>query len=67
MKNLPRIFIIVAIICVVIGAFTSIMAIWGMFDHDVFWRTLSTLGVVFISSVFISTLTNTSALANSQL
>jgi hypothetical protein len=46
----------ICIICIVAGTTISILAIWGVFETSyVFLRSLSTLGVIFLASVFTIT------------
>jgi hypothetical protein len=46
----------VCLVCIVAGATISILAIWGVFETShVFLRSLSTLGVIFLASVFTIT------------
>ncbi len=56
MRNqlLPRVarsLVAVSIGCVVIGSLMAILAIWGEVSDDVFWKTLATIGVVFLGTV----------------
>ena len=59
MKILNRIALSVALLCVVIGTAVSIMGIWGFIgDKGLIWRSLATLGVVFLASILTVTVNN---------
>jgi hypothetical protein len=47
---------VICLICIVAGTTISILAIWGVFETShVLLRSLSTLGVIFLASVFTIT------------
>jgi hypothetical protein len=46
----------VCLICIIAGTTISLLAIWGVFETSyVFLRSLSTLGVIFLASIFTIT------------
>ena len=54
--SINLICLVICLVCIVAGTTISILAIWGVFETSyVFLRSLSTLGVIFLASVFIIT------------
>lgn len=59
MKILNRAALAVALLCVAVGTAVSIMGIWGFIgDKGIIWRSLATLGVVFLASVITVAVNN---------
>ena len=47
------------LICIIVGTTISILAIWKVIaDQDFYWRSLMTLGVLFLASVLTATINN---------
>lgn len=56
MKYINKIVLGIALSCIAIGATISILGIWGFIgDTGLIWRSLSTLGVVFLATVLTFT------------
>ena len=54
--SINLICLVICLVCIVAGTTISILAIWGVFETSyVFLRSLSTLGVIFLASVFVIT------------
>ena len=45
---------IIMTLCVIFGVVVSILAIWDFAKSDVLWRTLATLGVIWLGSLVFS-------------
>ena len=59
MKILNRVALAVALLCVAIGTAVSIMGIWGFIgDTGLIWRSLATLGVVFLACILTVAVNN---------
>lgn len=59
MKVLNRIALAIALLCVAMGTAVSIMGIWGFIgDTGLIWRSLATLGVVFLATILIVAVNN---------
>lgn len=59
MKLIAKICFAVCIVCIVIAACISILAIWNVVDStDLVWKSLSTLGVVFLASILTVSVDN---------
>ena len=61
--NLNKVALIVGLICILLGTTVSILGIWGYIgDTGLIWRSLSTLGVVFLGvmlAVAVNNMTDT--------
>ena len=49
-QSFKRWVAIILTVSVILMTLLAILSIWGVFNSDVAWKALSTLGVVFISS-----------------
>jgi len=59
MKNLNRITLYVALLCILIATTVSIMAIWQVvIDTQFLLRTLMTLGVIFLATLLTFAVNN---------
>lgn len=59
MKHLNKIALIIGLICIICGATVSILGIWGFIgDKGIVWRSLATLGVIFLSVILTVTINN---------
>ena len=56
MKALTKICFSICILCIVAATSVSILAIWNVVDDTaLLWKSLSTLGVVFLASILTVT------------
>ncbi len=59
MKNLNRITLYISILCILIATTISILAIWRVvIDTQFVWKSLMTLGVIFLASLLTFTVNN---------
>lgn len=54
-EKAKKITAIILTFSVVVFTFLAIFAIWDVFDEDVAWRSLGTLGVLFFASLVMLT------------
>ncbi|MCF7804453.1 MAG: hypothetical protein K9N46_09445 [Candidatus Marinimicrobia bacterium] len=59
MKQLNRISLYISLLCIVIATTISILAIWRVvIDTEFVWKSLMTLGVIFLASLLTYTVNN---------
>ena len=59
MSLLNKAALAIALICVAAGTGISVLAIWGFIgDTGIVWRSLATLGVIFLGTILTVTVNN---------
>jgi hypothetical protein len=59
MKTITKICFSVCILCIIGATCVSIMAIWNVVDDTALvWKSLSTMGVIFLASIMTVTVDN---------
>ena len=59
MKSITKICFAVCILCIIGATCVSIMAIWNVVDDSALvWKSLSTMGVIFLASIMTVTVDN---------
>jgi hypothetical protein len=53
LKTIQDVTVGIFIACVVILTLVAVLSIWGIFNDDVLWKSLSTIGVIGFASLVI--------------
>ncbi|MEA2112956.1 MAG: hypothetical protein U9P50_03235 [Patescibacteria group bacterium] len=53
METIKKIAVVILVISVTLMTFLAILSIWDVLDKDVFWKSISTIGVVAFGSLII--------------